>query len=260
MSAPSPALTTASASERLDVMSSAIDSSIVPSLMSRWTCTGFVWPMRCARSVAWSSTAGFHQRSKWMTWSARVRLRPVPAALSDSTNTGSSPFWKRADHRLTGADVRATVQELVADVLLVQVPGEQVAHLGVLREQQDAAALGDDLLHQLVEEAELARTAAETFVRRAEELRRVVADLLELREELDHEAATQHAARRLDLGQGLADDRLVETDLFTGEVDAVVGLGLRWQLRRDAGVALAAAQHERADQQGEVAGPTGVAP
>ena len=39
--------------------------------------------MRKARSVAWFSTAGFHQRSKWKTWLAAVRFRPVPPALSD---------------------------------------------------------------------------------------------------------------------------------------------------------------------------------
>ncbi|MFD0448216.1 hypothetical protein ACFQ10_47125 [Streptomyces indonesiensis] len=38
-------------------------SSTVPSAMMRWTCTGWVWPMRYARSVACASTAGFHQRS-----------------------------------------------------------------------------------------------------------------------------------------------------------------------------------------------------
>ena len=49
-----------------------------------------VWPMRKARSVAWFSTAGFHQRSKWMTCEAAVRLRPAPPALSDRTKKGTS--------------------------------------------------------------------------------------------------------------------------------------------------------------------------
>ncbi len=44
--------------------------------------------MRNARSVAWFSTAGFHQRSKWMTCEAAVRFRPVPPAFSESTKKG----------------------------------------------------------------------------------------------------------------------------------------------------------------------------
>ena len=43
--------------------------------------------MRKARSVAWFSTAGFHQRSKWKTWFAAVRFSPVPPALSDRRKT-----------------------------------------------------------------------------------------------------------------------------------------------------------------------------
>ena len=44
--------------------------------------------------VAWFSTAGFHQRSKWITCEAAVRLRPVPPALRESTkNGGPSSCW-----------------------------------------------------------------------------------------------------------------------------------------------------------------------
>ena len=37
--------------------------------------------MRKARSVAWFSTAGFHQRSKWKTWLARGQVQPGAAGL-----------------------------------------------------------------------------------------------------------------------------------------------------------------------------------
>ena len=40
----------------------------MPRQTNLWTSTFFCWPMRKARSVAWFSTAGFHHRSKWMTW------------------------------------------------------------------------------------------------------------------------------------------------------------------------------------------------
>src|SRR5919198_1324961 len=51
--------------------------------------------MRKARSVAWFSTAGFHQRSKWMTCAAAVKFRPVPPALRERMkNGGPSALWK----------------------------------------------------------------------------------------------------------------------------------------------------------------------
>src|SRR6516225_1038601 len=44
--------------------------------------------MRKARSVAWFSTTGFHQRSKCTTCDAAVRVRPEPPAFSDRTKNG----------------------------------------------------------------------------------------------------------------------------------------------------------------------------
>src|SRR6478752_1276995 len=61
------------------------------------TCTLRRCPMRNARSVAWFSTAGFHHRSRWMTWLAAVRLRPVPPAFNDSRKIGGPcSDWKRS--------------------------------------------------------------------------------------------------------------------------------------------------------------------
>src|ERR1017187_4298555 len=62
--------------------------------MNLCTKTFLVWPMRKARSVAWFSTAGFHQRSKCTTCDAAVRFSPAPPALSDSTKkrTASSSW------------------------------------------------------------------------------------------------------------------------------------------------------------------------
>ena len=69
-------------------------SSMVPRQTNLWTSTFRCWPMRKARSVAWFSTAGFHQRSKWMTCEAAVRFRPVPPAFSERTkNGGPSSRW-----------------------------------------------------------------------------------------------------------------------------------------------------------------------
>jgi len=95
-----------------------------------------VWPMRKARSVAWSSTAGFHHRSKWKTWVAAVRLSPAPPARNDRRKTGGPPFsWKRSTMRsragLGGASVQE--QDLGAERLR-EVGLQQGTHLGELGE------------------------------------------------------------------------------------------------------------------------------
>ncbi len=90
-----------------------------------------------------------------------------------------------------------------------------------------------------------------------EEVRRVVADLLEAGEQREHQTAPGHlvvGAGPLDAGHRVADERLVEHHLLAGQVQRVVGLGLGGQLGRDARVGLAAAQQERADQVGELPG------
>ena len=97
----SPAPTTCSASSRLLLDHRVDRSSSVPTQTSLRTCTLRRWPMRNARSVAWSSTAGFHQRSKWTTWLAAVRFSPVPPALSDSRKQRRARTvgsWKPAHH------------------------------------------------------------------------------------------------------------------------------------------------------------------
>src|ERR1700691_3716612 len=67
-----------------------IRSSTVPTQTNLRTWTLRCCPIRTARAVACSSTAGFHHRSTWITWLAAVRLSPVPPALSDSRNSAGS--------------------------------------------------------------------------------------------------------------------------------------------------------------------------
>mmetsp|Transcript_15851 Transcript_15851/g.34932 ORF Transcript_15851/g.34932 Transcript_15851/m.34932 type:complete len:268 (-) Transcript_15851:878-1681(-) len=55
------------------------------------TCTSCVCPMRWTRCIAWSSTAGFHQRSIRYTLVAAVKFSPVPPALRDTSNTRPLP-------------------------------------------------------------------------------------------------------------------------------------------------------------------------
>ena len=88
-----------------------------------------VWPIRKARSVAWFSTAGFHQRSKWKTWLAAVRFRPVPAGLDRQQEdaAGPSPLARLEplDHpvALRLGDAAVEEEDLAAERLL-EVPAE----------------------------------------------------------------------------------------------------------------------------------------
>jgi hypothetical protein len=52
--------------------------------------TGRCWPSRWIRSMAWYSTAGFHQESHMMTREAVVRLSATPPALSEMRKTVTS--------------------------------------------------------------------------------------------------------------------------------------------------------------------------
>ncbi|CPA31502.1 Uncharacterised protein [Mycobacterium tuberculosis] len=67
VSQPSPSVTTKSASAFFSSIISSIFSSRVPVQMNLRTCTVRRCPIRNARSVAWFSTAGFHQRSRCTT-------------------------------------------------------------------------------------------------------------------------------------------------------------------------------------------------
>ena len=59
----SPLVTISAAKALLCAIMSSMRSSSVPPQRNLWTITLRVCPMRKARSVAWSSTVGFHQRS-----------------------------------------------------------------------------------------------------------------------------------------------------------------------------------------------------
>ena len=56
--------------------------------------TEFVWPIRCARSLACRSAAGFHHGSKCTTVEARVKFRPYPPAFKLIRKTdGPAGLW-----------------------------------------------------------------------------------------------------------------------------------------------------------------------
>ena len=123
---------------------------------------------------------------------------------------------------------------------------------------QHRAVLGQDRAEQLVAHVELLRAALQPSAGLAQVVGRVVADLLEPGEQREHQATAGVLVGALDALHRLAHQRLVEHHLLAGQPDHLVGLGLRRQLRGDAGVGLAAAQQERLDELGEPARDRGV--
>ena len=115
--------------------------------------------MRKARSVAWFSTAGFHQRSKWITCEAAVRFRPVPPAFSERTkNGGPSSRWNCVD-QLACASRRGVPPCRTRPgrpKSVGQKLGQRLGHLPELREDEHLLLPRGDLLADLAQPAELA--------------------------------------------------------------------------------------------------------
>ena len=79
-----------------------------------------------------------------------------------------------------------------------EVALEQARHRDVLREDEDRTVLGDDRADELVEQLELLRAAAQLGVGLAQVVGRVVADLLEPGQQLEHQAAARLLVGLLD--------------------------------------------------------------
>ena len=90
LSAMRPCCTTTASSFSFIHARSMIFSSTLPDVTSRYTRTGLVCPMRCARSMACRSACGFQSLSYRMTTSAVCRLMPSPPARVDSRNANFS--------------------------------------------------------------------------------------------------------------------------------------------------------------------------
>ena len=82
-----PCCTTIASNLSFFLARSTIFSSIVSAVTSRYTWTGFVWPMRWHRSMACKSACGFQSESNKIQVSAVCKLIPNPPALVDSKKT-----------------------------------------------------------------------------------------------------------------------------------------------------------------------------
>ena len=185
----SPVPTTCSARACLLSIISSIFSSSVPAQRNLCTCTLRRWPMRKARSVAWFSTAGFHQRSKWKTWLAAVRFRPDAARL------------QREDEDAAGRPPPGSAPPSRSRCLLRTCRRAGTAPRG-RTSPAGARCSSSPISANWVKTAPArpsARTSSSISVRRAslperpgeraavaQELRRVVADLLELGQRRQH--------------------------------------------------------------------------
>src|SRR5204863_169093 len=124
------------------------------------------------------------------------------------------------------------------------------AHLAELREDERPVARGHNLLEHLAEACELARAAGERACL-AQVVRRVVADLLERRDERQDQATPLDAVRGLDSSHRLLHRCLVERGLLARERADDLYLLLGRQVPYDPRVALHAAQDEWPDDSPE---------
>ena len=238
-----------SASFRFSAIISSMRSSTVPVVMNLCTSTLRRWPMRKARSVAWFSTAGFHQRSKWTTCDAAVRFRPVPPALSDRMkNGGPSSVWNRATRpRRSLTPVAPCSTSPGSPENRRQVLGQRIDDLAELGEHQHLLLAFGQLFADLRQAKKLAAVGG-PVLSVAEKLAGVVADLLQAQERAQHHAAPGDVDGGLHLPLHGPHHLPVELDLGPGQVAVAGRLRLLRQVVDDRAVGLEAAQDVRADQ------------
>ncbi|MDQ1200677.1 hypothetical protein QE449_001295 [Rhodococcus sp. SORGH_AS303] len=117
-----------------------------------------------------------------------------------------------------------------------------------LGEQQCFLAVAEDRVENVVHECELAGAVLATTQHRrpvVEEVRRVIAHLLEPGQRAEHRALARHALTLGDLPHHLVDHCLVQARLLGGEVRAHGHLELVGQIRDDRLVGLHPPQNER---------------
>ena len=166
------------------------------------------------------------------------------------------------DERLALRLRRAAVEELrFAVEFLSNHRNEQVAHLAVLREDKRAVAGRNHFFQHFHQAHRLTRTRGEFVARRefwqwylvvvgtlSQEVRGVIADLLQLHERRKHKAATLHAVGVVDAVEHVVDDRIVELRLLRSERHVLPRLDEWRKIADDGWIGLQAAQHKRAHE------------
>ena len=190
----------------------------------------------------------------------RGEVEARAARLQRQDISGGPPSaWNRATissrARLRGPAVQE--QHLAAEPLL-QVTAQQVPELGELGEAQRLVPLGERLGEDLLEPRELAGAPIERGAV-LEQVRRVVARLLELHQRREDDPRALDPGGVLGLLDHLVDDRLVERRLLLGQVAVDAHLDLLGQVADDAPVGLQPAQDERAGRLPQALGRVAVA-
>ena len=211
--------------------------------MNLRTCTLRFWPMRKARSVAWFSTAGFHHRSRWITWLAAVRFSPVPPGLQRQQEQRRAVAGLEPGHHLVAALLRgAPVQVEMSVPKRAARCGSSIAANSVNWVKHSALSPSARISSQdLLQPDHLAGPAPDGGAV-VQQLRRVVAHLLELGHRGQHVAAPLDPLGVLDLLHHVVDDRLVERGLLGGERAVLLDLDLLRQVVDDGRVGLQPAQ------------------
>src|SRR5258708_12599038 len=106
---------------------------------------------------------------------------------------------------------------------------DDLAHLAELREDQRALTYLQDLLQHLGQPRELTRPAIDRRVV-TQELRRMIAYLLQLRERRQHQSAAPNAVRIPDRIGGFLDDGRVQRGLLPRQRAGYLHLQLRRQI------------------------------
>src|SRR5262245_21367120 len=186
--------------------------------------------MRNARSVAWVSTAGFHQRSKWITCEAAVKFKPVPPALSDRMkNGGPSSLWKCSTRALrfdTLVPPCNTTPPRPKTTARWAPSGSMISRNCVKINTFSWRAASSS---QISATEEFATIGGLVFAV-AGKLTGVVEDLLQAQQRLQHQPPTRHAIDRFQRRLQRVHSMLVEFYLWPGQVAVTWRLGLLRQV------------------------------
>ena len=174
--------------------------------------------MRKARSVAWFSTAGFHQRSKWTTCDAAVRFRPGAAGLERQHEERDVLVLLEAAHQVLALlHLGLAVQDEAGPAEnRAEERRQRRRRLAELGEDQHLLLPRGDHLGDLAQPGQLAAVLLGPGAV-AQPLRGMVADLLEAHQNREHDAPALDALGVFELLGEILDRLLVERGLLAAQ-------------------------------------------